>query len=319
MPELGYNLKVRLNYLGGDADGRNRKQKLNSLKGSIKEAYQRGIILAESFEEKNVYDREFHCLINPDKLKEDYDNQIISIPFEDIQINDPVSKRLVETLKCGDVFYWPEMDSYWIIYLQHISERAYFRADIRKCKREVVINGHTYKVYWRGPVETTIPFNQKSKIETNDMNYSAIMFITKNEETLDYFHRFSKIKVNGEMWRVAAKNEESGEGIIEVALDEDFNDTVSDKQKEWEQENPIEPVLSEISGPREVYPYDTYEYQIDLTGGQWKISNSKAKIVKSTANQVTVEIVAGRSGEFNLMYCRENEEDIILPIAIKQI
>ena len=96
-----------------------------------------------------------------------------------------------------------------------------------------------------------------------------------------------------------------------------LNHRINAGVKEWEQKNPIEPVLSEISGPREVYPYDTYEYQIDLTGGQWKISNSKAKIVKSTANQVTVEIVAGRSGEFNLMYCRENEEDIILPIVIK--
>lgn len=315
MPELGYNLKVRLNHLGGDADGRNRKQKLNSLKGSIKEAYQRGVILAESFEENNVYDREFHCLINPDKLKEDYDNQILSIPFEDIQVN----KALTPTLKCGDVFYWPEMDSYWIIYLQHLSERAYFRADIRKCKKEVVINNNVYKVYWRGPVETTIPFNQKGGIETNDMNYSAIMFITKNEETLDYFHRFSQIKVDGKMWRVSAKNEESGEGIIEIALDEYFNNTILEEEQKWEKENPKEPVVSEIAGTQEVYPYETYEYQTELSGGEWKISNSKAKIIQSAENSVTVEIVTGKSGEFNLMYCRDGADDIILPIVIKSI
>jgi len=31
--------------------------------------------------------REFRCLINPDKLTNDLDNKIISIPFKDICLN----------------------------------------------------------------------------------------------------------------------------------------------------------------------------------------------------------------------------------------
>lgn len=319
MPELGNNLKTRLKYLGGDIDGRNQRSKLNSLKAAIKDSYQNAIILAESQEEYDIYNREFHCLINPDKLKEDYDNQILSIPYEDIQTNLPDLGETYQTLKCGDVFYWPQMDSYWIIYLHHISERAYFRADIRRCEKEVEINGRKYHVYWRGPVETTIPYNQKAKIETNDMNYSAIMFITKNEDTLDYFHRFTEIKVDGKTWQVAAKNEESGDGIIEIALDEYFNNTILEQQKEWEEKYPPEPIVSEIQGELEVYPYEMYEYTIEAEGGEWKVSNSKAKILKSSETSVTVGIVTGKSGNFDLSYCRENLDDVVLPITIKSL
>lgn len=31
----------------------------------------------------------------------------------------------------------------------------------------------------------------------NKENYTLLMYITKNEETLDYFHRFTKIEIDG--------------------------------------------------------------------------------------------------------------------------
>ena len=65
------------------------------------------------------------ALINPNKLKQDYDDKIISIGFE-------------HGFKPGDVFEWANTGTKWLIYLQDLTELAYFRGDIRKCSHEVM-------------------------------------------------------------------------------------------------------------------------------------------------------------------------------------
>jgi hypothetical protein len=44
------------------------------------------------------------ALINPNKLKQDYDDKVISVPFE-------------HGFKTGDVFEWCNTNTYWLIYL----------------------------------------------------------------------------------------------------------------------------------------------------------------------------------------------------------
>ena len=191
------NLKSRLNYQGGIAEGRFQKDKLNTLKKALLYSYQaETAILADG--------REFRCLINQNKLSSDYDNKIISIPYKDICLNKPKVGKTSEGeeeigLKPGDVFEWKETKTKWIVYLEYLEEDAYFRGQIRKCEAEVEIDDVKYPVYIRGPVETTIQWNQKSNITWNNLNYSLIIYITKNEQTLDYFHRFTKVKIDGDM------------------------------------------------------------------------------------------------------------------------
>ena len=56
------------------------KGKVRTLKKALLYSYQaETAILSDG--------REFRCLINPDKNKPDYDNKIISIPFQDICLN----------------------------------------------------------------------------------------------------------------------------------------------------------------------------------------------------------------------------------------
>ena len=114
------NLTVRLSYLGGKkADDRMALDKLKTLKKALLYSYQaETAILSDG--------REFRCLINPDKLKNDYDNKIISIPYYDICLNKekqnlPTWKAEEEIgLKVGDVFEWKETGTRWIIYLQYL-------------------------------------------------------------------------------------------------------------------------------------------------------------------------------------------------------
>lgn len=325
------NLSTRLNYHGGrTAESRFQKDKLRSLKKALLYSYQsETAILSDG--------REFRCLINSDRTKADYDCKIISIPFEDIcigKIVDGVEKRYepdsktsekIEKigLKPGDVFKWKERDSYWITYLE-LGEDSYFRAEIYKCEEEIEINGKKYHVYIRGPVETTIQWNQKKDLTWNDINYSLIIYITKNEDTVDYFYRFKKIKISGKTWEVKTVDPYSADGIIEVCLGEWFENKIEEaaafEQKEKDENKTKNDKECYIKGPSIVYPFDIKEYKIDgLKGGEWKIENNKKAIIKNVKNNcVIIEIVTGKSGKFNLTY-ETLDQSISLPIEIKSI
>ena len=312
-------LNKRLQYQGGNQEGRFIKDKLKSLKKALLYSYQaETAVLAD--------EREFRCLINPDKLKPEYDNKIISIPYRDICLNKDkigiASKGEEEIgLKPGDVFCWKETKTYWLVYLQYLEENAYFRAELRRCKYEIEINDNKYRVYVRGPVETTMPWNQKKGIVWNDMNYSLAIYITKNEETLQFFHRFSKIKFNGKPWEVQAVNEFDADGIIEVYLDEDYQNSIEDAEKGEIPEIEIPDKDSpRIEGNIFVKPYDIVEYKIlNAENGTWSVSNDKAKIIEQNNSYVKIEIVTGKSGTFDLIYNRDNKENIVLSVRIESL
>ena len=173
------NLNKRLNFRGGNQEGRMQQRKLETLKKALIYSYQGATA-------KLSDGREFRCLINPDKLKNDYDDKIISIPFEDICLNQDkigtTTQGIQEIgMKPGDVFTWKENNTDWIVYLQRLEETAYFRAEIRRCKYEVEINGKKYKVYACKP-NAEIAWNKVSGVLWNDIDYSLEMYITNDLE-----------------------------------------------------------------------------------------------------------------------------------------
>lgn len=317
------NLRKRLTYAGGNAEGRMIKDKLRSLKKALFASYQaETAVLADG--------REFKCLINPDKLKADYDEKEISIPFEDVCLN---AERVGKTqqgiqvigMKSGDVFEWKETGTYWIVYLQRLEENAYFRASIRKCQFEIEVNGNKYRVYVKGPVEQSIDWQQKKDIVWNNLNYTLALTITKTEETDAFFHRFAKIKFRGKTWEVQAIDNISAEGAIDVYLKEYYSNEVEDAYMAEQEENipeVIPPVADSIyiEGDSVVYPFDIKEYMIkNASDGKWVLEGTKARIKSQTEGKVIIEITSGRSGEVSLIYRRKDEEDIVLPITIESL
>lgn len=311
MPEVFDSLATRLNYMGGKkAESRFQTDKLRTLKKALLYSYQAATaILSDG--------REFRCLINADKLKNDYDNKILSIPFKDICLNSeplgiPTSYAEEPTnIQVGDVFTWKETDTHWIVYLRYLEEDAYFRAEIRRCGSIATINDKDYYVYMRGPVETTIRWNQKSNITWNDLNYSAIVYVKADENT-SKLRRFSKIKLDGVNYEVKVVNRYASGGIIILYLGETFTNTIEEENKPQEEE-----ILSEIQGDSIVCPYDIKTYSIDKTGGEWLLSNNKARIVEAEDSSVKIEIVTGRPGEIDLVYAIPGEGEYIMPITIK--
>ena len=143
-----------------------REDKLRSMKRALYNSYQSAIIQFD----KDDRQLHFRCLINHDKLKVDYEDKVLSIPFREIPVEyekedmeleekivdvgtsgrflDEAGNPVIDELtgeeiyayrvKPGDTFKWISgnegymPDSYWIIFLQYSQETAYFRGQIRK-------------------------------------------------------------------------------------------------------------------------------------------------------------------------------------------
>lgn len=314
---MSETLNIRLNYMGGKkADARMVNDKLRTLKKALLYSYQAETAILED-------GREFRCLINPDKLKNDYDNKIISIPFYDVCLNKEFTSQPTSAveepidMKVGDVFMWKETETYWLVYLRYLEEEAYFRAEIRKCSSIVTIGDKNYRAYIRGPVETQIKWNVKD-FAWNSLNYSKVAYLKEDEET-SKLARHSTVLVDGLPFEVQSVNRDTAsDGILILYLAEDYKNTIEDELKQVEEAK--EEIISEIQGESEVYPFDIKSYSIDALGGTWKVSDSKkAKILKQNENKATVEIITGRAGEFDIIYTTLRGEDLVFPIKIKSL
>lgn len=324
-------LAARLQYNGGKRQiERINEDKLKSLKKALLYSYQSATARLSD-------GREFRCLINPDKIKNVYDNKYISIPFKDICLNEKeisangkneikkTSEGIQEIgMKPGDVFTWKENNTDWLVYLRRFEETAYFRAEIRRCKYSVTIDDTEYKCYVARPSVNEIDWRHQDEKLWNDIDYTLQMYITKDEKTEAFFHRFSEIKINGKPWEVQSIDSMSSDGIIIIYLKEYYQNSIAEAKAEEDAAAEITSIITEdkpvIEGPSAVYPYDKKTYTIkNAEHGTWVIGSSKAKIIQQDDATAYVEVTSGRSGNFELKYIRENEEDIILNITIQSM
>ena len=261
------------------------------------------------------------ALINPNKLKMDYDDKIISIGFE-------------HEFRVGDVFEWCNTGTYWIVYLQDLEELAYFRGDIRKCSYEIEWDdeaGERQRTYiaLRGPVETKIDYIQKHGISVDNPNYSLHILMPKTTANLKQFKRYKKFYlqdlVEGEdrvCWRVEAIDTFSTPGIVEVTAVEYYANESEDDVENGKVgsliKKPIDPNIGTesefvIFGDTFIKPKKEYIYYIeDALYGQWYISNQKLPIVmrefedENGRNCISIKWDSTYSGQFDLWFGDEN-------------
>lgn len=319
------DMRKRIAYRGGASQvDRMIKDKEKSFKSSLYASYQSATaVLSDA--------REFRCLINPNKLSMELDDKVLSIPFEDKQINGTETEKI--GVKCGDVIQWKENGTYWIVYSQYLQEIAYFRGQMRQCESDaLLINGTPYRYYLKGPDEKSIDWQKTKHFIFNDLNYTVEIYISNNSETNEFFQRFKKCKVKGKSFEVQAVDRLSLDGLLIVYLKEDYENEWADEEpeevippvEETPEEEPMpalyrvrDTVAPSIQGPVEVYPYQKIEYTIlNAAGGEWLLSNRRARIIKSSESSVEIEITTGRSGSVSLIYRQVNGEDIIFNINI---
>lgn len=295
----------------------------------------------------------FRCLINHDKLKVDYEDKIISIPFEEAPVG---SNQIMDTgFHNGTVFKWVHgnkeqwtPDTYWIVYMQYSEETAYFRAEIRKADQEIEIitideDGNestaTYRGWMTGPNETTALWHTKKNITWNDMNYTKLLYITKDEDTLAFFQRFDRIIINGKPWEVQAYNENYTKsknagvdsGIIRVALKETYTSTnqfITEKlaaaaENAEVQGNDIN-TQAHIDGPTTAKPYDilTFTAKNFSTDATWTLYDSTLARIMSISQDgktVKVQILTGKSNKKGFYVNYGDSQDTKINVSIKSL
>ena len=273
----------------------------------------------------------FKALINHDKLKVDYEDKILSIPFREAPED---SEEQIDTdFHNGTVFKWVHgnkeewtPDTYWIVYMQYSEETAYFRAEIRKADEQIQIividedgneNTVSYRGWMTGPNETTALWNTKRGVVWNDMNYTKLLYITKDEDTLAYFQRFDRIIINGKPWEVQAYNEnystsktgDFSSGIIRVALKETYTSAdqfvkeIKDAeaaQIQAEAAYDAEHTQARIDGPTAAHPYDilTYKAKNYEQPQDWYISDdSLVKVLDYTEDTLKLEVISKKANK----------------------
>jgi hypothetical protein len=84
-----------------------------------------------------------------------------------------------------------------MVYLQDLVEIAYLKAEILRCRYQITIEDQDYWIYFQGPVETAVRWNLKDNVNWNDLNFSGTVYIQNNEQTRNFFNRFTKLKIDG--------------------------------------------------------------------------------------------------------------------------
>lgn len=254
-------MKMRARALNNDRQiERMVRDKLKSLHRSLLYSYQSAWIQKVGSEEKN------RALINPDKIKFDYDEKIVSI--------DPKWEY-----KPGDVFEWKNTGTYWLILKQELTEIAYFRGNCRRCQAVEVLNKETgeTETYWmaiRGPVETKINTIQKSGIVADIPNLTINAYVTKNDKTVKYFDRYQRFAFAGRYWKVTAPDSISTPGILEFTAEEDYDCKHDDLIVEITDPNPpVEEFVNNIIGETFIYPLSSmiYSTTYPINGAAWSV------------------------------------------------
>ena len=297
------NQFVRLNHQGGNLQqNRMIKDKRRSLDRALVYSYQG----ADVRKTDSASDEYVRALINPNKLKQDYDDKIISVGYE-------------HHFECGDIFEWKGTETYWLIYLQDLTELAYFRGDIRKCSHQINWedeNGkHSTYAAIRGPVETKINYIQKHGISVDTPNYSLNILLPKTADTLSYFQRYNKFYLADDelkvCWRIEAIDWLSMPGILEINAVEyyanEFEDNLENGTVGTLKTEPINPnnsfIEDTIVGETFIKPKKEYEYEyIGNLVGKWSVKeNYPIKLIQD-GKKVKLRWLNTYSGQFDLIY-----------------
>ena len=319
------NINKRLQANGGySQQDRMIRDKRRSLDKATLYSYQGALVKKQFYDFQPTMEGAHEAdpvraLINPNKLKQDYDDKIISIGFE-------------HGFKTGDVFEWCNTGTYWLIYLQDLTELAYFRGDIRKCSYEIEWDDENGRqrtfIALRGPVETKIDYIQKHGISVDNPNHSLHILMPKTTASLKRFKRYSKFYlqdlVEGEdniCWRVEAIDSFSTPGILEITAVEyyanEHEDDIENGKVGALITKPIDLNVGTdsefvIIGETFIKPKKEYIYYIDGSQvGQWYLTKKVPVLREEFEDEkgrkaIKIKWDSSYSGQFDLWYGDEN-------------
>lgn len=303
-------MQARLHIRGGEAQqDRMIKDKRKTLDKVVWYSYQGADV--RKLDSETVE----RALINPNRVKQDYDDKTISIGYE-------------YGYKPGTIFEWVQTGTKWLIYLQDLTELAYFKGDIRKCSYQITWKDEkdnkciTYAAV-TGPSEKKIDTTNSEGISFDIPNHSLTMMLPATKEVLSYFKRYSKFYIQplkeGDSpvcWRVEATDTISMPGILEVTAYEYYINEQTDNVEEgivdaWGEEIP-QPQDETIEGDIFIKPKKSYTYKyIGEENAEW-IFDSRLPIEAHIDNkEITITWTTTYTGQFILHYGTQEKTIVV--------
>jgi hypothetical protein len=115
-----------------------------------------------------------------------------------------------------------------MIYLPRLTETAYLRSSIIRCRYTMIIDDTEYWIYFQGPTETDLRWFIKRGININELNLSGTIYIKLNAQTRAFFERFTHIKVDNHIWEVQVTDSISVPGILEIEVQEYYDNPIAE-------------------------------------------------------------------------------------------
>lgn len=317
--------RTRLELLGGvDRVDRIHKSKANTMRRALYASDQSArlkkieTIINENGEEEKK-EIEFRGLVNPSKLTLDQDQKMLSVEEE-------------YNIKIGDLIYWDDDTSTWLVILKHHEEAPYFRGEMFLCSNQVELaDGTVITGACRPPVESATPFTSKDNIVVQQMNSTVHYYFSDQKGVKEQLDRSCLVKINGDCYSVVARNTLTN-GIIGVTFKEHFNTNIPDPEKEekvdlpseddtagdetTEEQAPIKEPLIEGENEIPCYGSSVYEVKNLKDSGVWSVDNSKVKITPN-GQQVKVVVATGKRGECTLSYLSDSGITVIKKIMFR--
>lgn len=303
-------MQSRLHIRGGEAQqDRMIKDKRKTLDKVIWYSYQGADV--RKLDSETVE----RALINPNRVKQDYDDKTISIGYE-------------YGYKPGTIFEWVRTGTKWLIYLQDLTELAYFKGDIRKCSYQIAWKDEkdnkciTYAAV-TGPSEKKIDTTNSEGISFDVPNHSLTMMLPATKEVLSYFKRYSKFYIQplkeGDSpvcWRVEATDTISMPGILEVTAYEHYINEQVDNVEEgivdaWGEEIP-QPQDETIEGDIFIKPKKSYTYK--YTGeenAEWILDSRLPIEAHIDDKEITITWTTTYTGQFVLQYGTQEKTIVV--------
>lgn len=282
-------LGARLQILGENNHERMDRAKLYSFKQAMKNSYNTRMIKPDDGNSA------WPCLVNSMSggNKADYNKQYLSVEFD-------------SGLKSGDTFQMIDSGEHWMVYLPIVTETAYLRTEIIRCRYSLNINGEDYWIAMRGPVETDLRWFIKNNININELNLSGRIYIKNDENTRDFFHRFTHIKLAGHTWEVQVTDSITVPGILELEIQEYYDNSIAELPSILKDETTSINVISGATTAKQDtivgYAISNEAYDPKI---HWEVKNNpRVKILEEYENgrMCKVKVYAGAIKTFDICY-----------------
>lgn len=282
-------LAARLQILGENNHERMDRAKLYSFKQAMKNSYNTRMIKPDDGNSA------WPCLINSmgGGNKADYNKQYLSVEFD-------------SGLRSGDTFKMIDSGEHWMVYLPIVTETAYLRTEIIRCRYSLNVNGKDYWIAMRGPVETDLRWFIKNNININELNLSGRIYIKNDENTRDFFHRFTHIKLAGHTWEVQVTDSITVPGILELEIQEYYDNSIAELPSILKDETtPINVISGATTAKQNTivgYAISNEAYDPKI---RWEVKNNpRVKILEEyeDGRMCKVKIYAGAVKTFDICY-----------------